>query len=138
MKRFVWIMIGSALVVVVGCGDRLPLPDSIKDSKLLDKRIEETPRQKIVRECKQETDRFRVKCTFCHGTDKEDQIQAPLKLQLTDRGKRAQIMRKSPTFGLHTQCTVCHQSKFELNRYAQEQFGPGRPRRAEVDEAFGE
>jgi hypothetical protein len=102
----------------------LPTLDDIRDSKLLDRRIKETPRQKTMRECQQEADRFRVKCGACHTTEKADGITQDNPV-LTPVGERAQIMRTSPTFGLNQDCAQCHQSKFALNRNAQRIFGPG-------------
>jgi hypothetical protein len=112
------------LLALASCAVNAPSIDKIRDSKLLDRRINETPRQKIIRECSQEADRFRVSCLHCHTTDKIADIktEAPL---LTKTGERAQIMRSSPSFGLNQDCAQCHQSKFKLNRNAEKLFGPG-------------
>jgi hypothetical protein len=118
--------------IVSSCTVDTPTLDQIRDSKLLDRRIKETPRQKVIRECQQESERYRVGCLYCHGTEKVDEIVSPDKLQLTASGKRAQIMRKSPTFGLNQDCAACHQSKFNLNRNAQKLFGPGGAKYAEA------
>lgn|GEM_PF-1813858 len=99
--------------------------DSIRDSKLFDRRINETPRQRIIRECQQESDRFRVGCMHCHTTDKIEAIQSPANLAFTKIGERSQIMRHSPSFGLNQDCSSCHQSKFRLNRTAEKIFGAG-------------
>ena len=114
-----------ALAVLGACSVDTPKLESIRDSKLFDRRIKETPRQKIIRECQQESDRFRVGCMHCHTTDKIDAIKSPANLELNKVGDRAQIMRKSPSFGLNQDCAQCHQSKFKLNRTAQKLFGPG-------------
>jgi len=106
--------------------------EAIKDSRLFDRRIKESPRQKVVRECQQETDRFRVNCVFCHTTDKIADIKTPDELKLTKVGDRAQIMRKSPSFGLNQDCTSCHQSKFHLTRAAEKLFSPGGAKFAEA------
>jgi mono/diheme cytochrome c family protein len=107
------------------CNVSAPTLDQIRDSKLLDRRIKETPRQKVIRECRQEGERFRVSCDACHTTNKADDIQRPDKLLLTKVGERARIMRTSPSFGLNQDCSNCHQSKFKLNRSAERLFGPG-------------
>src|SRR5437868_3066511 len=112
------------LLILAACDASLPNMDKIRDSKLFDRRIKETPRQKVVRECTQEGERYHVGCVFCHTTNKADDIQAPDNLLLSAVGKRAQIMRKSPSFGLNQDCAVCHQSKFNLNRYALKLYGP--------------
>lgn len=111
-------------VTLSACKVDTPTFEGIRDSKLFDRRINETPRQKIIRECQQESDRYRVDCVFCHTTNKIDDIKAG-HLELTKTGLRAQIMRKSPAFGLNQDCAQCHQSKFKLNRQAQKLFGPG-------------
>ena len=129
-------LLGCALLALLlaACEAKLPNIDSIRDSRLFDRRIEETPRQKVVRECRQETDRFRVTCTFCHTNGDENKIASPDKLLLTESGRRAQIMRSSPTFGLHQQCSACHQSKFKLTKYADSIFGPKGAKRREMEE----
>jgi hypothetical protein len=114
----------AILALATACSLDAPSIDKIRDSKLFDRRISETPRQKIVRECTQESDRFRVGCVLCHTTDKIDEIKSEDPL-LTKAGKRAQIMRESPSFGLNQDCSTCHQSKFKLNRNAEKLFGPG-------------
>ncbi|HEY3321544.1 MAG TPA: hypothetical protein VGP72_13835 [Planctomycetota bacterium] len=124
VQRFSFIAAVAALLCVAACRVDTPSLDQIRDSKLLDRRIHETPRQKVVRECQQETDRFRVECTFCHQTDKIDAITTA-DPKFTKTGVRAQIMRKSPSFGLNQDCEHCHQSKFKLNRSAEKSFGPG-------------
>ena len=43
---------------LAACQVDTPSLESIRDSKLFDRRIKETPRQKVIRECKQETERF--------------------------------------------------------------------------------
>ena len=65
--------------------------------------------------------RFRVACTHCHTTDKVEAITAEVPA-LTPIGERAQIMRTSPTFGQHQDCSQCHQTKFALNRSAERLF----------------
>lgn len=118
--------------IVASCSVDAPSMEQIRDSKLFDRRIKETPRQKVIRECQQEGERYHVGCVFCHSTEKVDEIAAPDKLQLTPVGKRAQIMRKSPQFGLNQDCAVCHQTKFHLNRNAEKLFGPGGAKYAEA------
>ena len=117
--------ISALLMTLSACKVDTPSFEGLRDSKLFDRRINETPRQKIIRECQQEADRFRVDCLFCHSTDKIDDIKGPAHFELTKTGLRAQIMRKSPAFGLNQDCAQCHQSKFKLNRSAQKLFGPG-------------
>jgi hypothetical protein len=119
------VLFASALAVsIAACSNRPPREtDSIWDSKLLDSRVEETPRQRTMRQCQQECDRFRVECTTCHTTGKESEIGAK-DLKLTPLGTRARVMRNSSTFGLHTHCSVCHNTKFGLTSYAQKMFGP--------------
>ncbi len=114
-----------ALLTLPGCDIDMPTIEDIRDSKLLDRRIHETPRQKVVRECQQEAERYRVACTHCHTTSKLDDIKSPDLLRLNPVGVRAQIMRKSPTFGMNQDCIQCHQTKFRLNRAALKLFGPG-------------
>lgn len=125
---------GAAVAGLVGllvaCDVKVP---DLRDTRLFDRRIQETPRQKVVRECRQESDRFRVSCTLCHTNSDESKILPPDRLQLTPVGQRAQIMRASPTFGLHKQCSECHQSKFKLNQTAEALFGPGGAKRKEVE-----
>jgi hypothetical protein len=123
-------MIGAC--IVSACNVSTPTVEQIRDSKLFDRRIKETPRDKVIRECRQETERYHVGCVFCHTTDKVDEIQLPDKLLFTASGKRAQIMRKSPSFGLNQDCATCHQSKFNLNRYALKLYGPGGAKRGEA------
>jgi hypothetical protein len=118
--------------LLAGCQFNTPTWESIRDSKLLDRRIKETPREKVIRECRQESDRFRVACTHCHATDKLEEIQGPDHFQLTLSGQRAQIMRKNPAFGASQDCSKCHQSKFHLNRAAEKVFGPGGSRYGET------
>ncbi len=123
-----WALLGLFGVVVVvsiaACSNRPPRDtDTIWDSKLLDRRVDETPRQRAMRQCQQECDRFRVECVYCHTTNKEAEITAK-NLQMTQKGNRARIMRNSPTFGLHTHCSVCHVTQFGLTNYAQKMFGP--------------
>jgi len=118
---FVGLIVAIALS---SCSMTAPSLDKLRDSKLLDRRISETPRQKIVRECSQEAERFRVGCLHCHSTDKIEEIKADDR-KLTKVGFRAQIMRESPSFGLNQDCATCHQSKFKLNRNAEKLFGPG-------------
>ena len=128
VKREYVVITFAALVfaaVLPACKVDTPSLEGIRDSKLFDRRINETPRQKVIRECQQETDRFRVECVLCHTTNKIDDIHGPANYQLTKVGLRAQIMRKSPAFGLNQDCAQCHQSKFKLNRSAQKLFGPG-------------
>jgi len=121
---------------VAACDVNTPSLDQIRDSKLFDRRIKETPRQKVVRECKQECDRYRTTCQFCHTTEKIDDIQSPDRLQLNKVGERARIMRKSPSFGLNQDCSSCHQSKFHLNRSAEILFGPGGTKYGEAQKAL--
>lgn len=125
----------TLLLLVSACDLKAPTIDDIRDSKLIDRRIKETPHQKIQRECQQECDRFRVKCTTCHTTDKALSITSE-NLALTEVGERAQIMRSSPTFGLNQDCSQCHQSKFTLNRNAQRTFGPGGTKYTEMKSAL--
>lgn len=136
-KHAVFILAGMMVCVISACTVATPTAnttlDSIRDSKLFDRRIKETPRQKVVRECQQECERYHVDCKFCHTTDKVDDIQSPDKLLLTPVGNRAEIMRKSPSFGLNQDCASCHQSKFHLNRSALKLFGPGGAKRAEAE-----
>lgn len=113
-----------AFLLLPACDTKMPSLDSIRDSKLLDRRIKETPRQKVMRECQQESTRFRVGCTHCHTTDKAEAITTE-NPSLTKVGDRAQIMRSSPTFGLNQECSTCHQAKFALTRTAEKLFGPG-------------
>jgi hypothetical protein len=115
----------ASLLVLNACQMKTPTMENIRDSKLFDRRISETPRQKVIRECQQEVEKFRVGCLHCHTSDKADQIKGPSELKFTPVGQRAQIMRTSPTFGLNQDCTSCHQSKFQLNRSAEKIFGPG-------------
>lgn len=123
--HIVYSFVGLVVAIALSsCSLNAPSLDKIRDSKLFDRRISETPRQKIVRECSQESDRFRVGCTHCHETDKIDDIKADDR-KLTKIGQRAQIMRESPSFGLNQDCASCHQSKFKLNRNAEKTFGPG-------------
>jgi len=134
--RLAFVICAAVFLLAAGCETKMPTIDSIRDSKLLDRRIKETPRQKVIRECQQEAERYRVGCLHCHGTEKIDEIVSPDKLQLTATGKRAQIMRKSPTYGLNQDCAACHQSKFNLNRNAQKLFGPGGAKYAEAQSAL--
>ena len=120
-----------AALVLTACEVNTPTFEQIRDSKYIDRRIKETPRQKVVRECQQECDRYRVSCLFCHGTQKAEEIQ-PENWQFTPAGKRAQIMRKSPSFGLNQDCATCHQSKFALNRYALKLYGAGGAKRGDA------
>ncbi|HYF52491.1 MAG TPA: hypothetical protein VEJ63_23995 [Planctomycetota bacterium] len=124
-----------ALLVLQACSVSTPSMSGIRDSKLFDRRIKETPRQKVIRECQQEAERFRVNCKHCHTTDKLDEISAE-KLELNDVGVRAQIMRKSPSFGLNQDCSSCHQTKFKLNRNAEKLFGPGGKKYEEAQKAL--
>ncbi len=116
--------VALTLAFLTACDTKMPSIEAIQDSKLIDRRIKETPRQKVVRECQQESNRFRVSCTHCHTTDKQEGITAESPA-LTAIGERAQIMRTSPTFGQHQDCQQCHLTKFALNRNAQRLFGPG-------------
>ncbi len=122
------------LCALAACNAKLPTSDQILDSKLFDRRVDESPRQRTLRECQQEVDRFRVKCTHCHTTEVELEIKSPDSLKLTQIGKRAHIMRTSPTFGLHNQCTSCHRSEFALNEYAQRMFGPDGAKHKKLEE----
>jgi hypothetical protein len=117
--------LGALLICIAACEMKTPSIDSIRDSKLFDRRITETPRQKIMRECSQEANRFHVSCTHCHTTANAESIHSPDNNALTPVGERAQIMRSSPTFGLNQDCSQCHQTKFALNRNAERLFGPG-------------
>ncbi|HLX60588.1 MAG TPA: hypothetical protein VKX17_04835 [Planctomycetota bacterium] len=123
------------LLILAACDASLPNIDKIRDSKLFDRRIKETPRQKVLRECQQESDHFRVTCTHCHSTDKVEMITAEAPA-LTKVGERAQIMRTSPTFGQHQDCQQCHQTKFALNRSAEKLFGPGGSKYGEALQAL--
>jgi len=129
---FIAALVGVVLLSLAACKVDTPTFEGIRDSKLFDRRINETPRQKIVRECRQEAERFRVGCLHCHTTDKLDDIKGPDHFELNKVGTRAQIMRKSPAFGLNQDCNQCHQSKFKLNRAAQKLFGPGGPKYNEL------
>ena len=133
MKRASCAILGLAVLCLIACEAKIPTVSEIRDSRLFDRRIEETPRQKVLRECSQESERFRVACTHCHTTDKAEEILAPDQLKLTEVGKRARIMRKSANFGLHRQCSECHQSKFTLTLRAQRDFGPQGKRRREIE-----
>lgn len=124
-RRFLGLFgLALLLTLLAACETKMPSIDSIRDSKLIDRRINETPRQRVIRECQQEAGRFHVGCTHCHTTDKVDGISSAAPV-LTPVGERAQIMRTSPTFGLHQDCSQCHQTKFSLNRNAEKLFGPG-------------
>lgn len=120
------------LLATAACQVDTPSLEGIRDSKLFDRRIKETPRQKVIRECQQETKRFRVECMYCHTTDKVEEIRPPDALAFNKLGDRAQIMRRSPAFGLNQDCGSCHQSKFNLTRSAEKQFGPGGEKHVEV------
>jgi hypothetical protein len=134
-KYCIYALAAMIVCVISACSVDTPSAsnamDSIRDSKLFDRRIKETPRQKVLRECQQECDRYRVDCKFCHTTNKVDDIQSD-KLALNAVGNRAQIMRTSPSFGLNQDCAVCHQSKFHLNRAALKLFGPGGAKRQDA------
>jgi hypothetical protein len=119
------LLVPLALLALSACETDMPSLENIRDSKLFDRRIKETPRQKVIRECKQETERFRVPCLYCHTTDKVDDIKSPQALHFNNTGERAQIMRRSPAFGLTQDCAACHQTKFRLTRSAEKTFGPG-------------
>ena len=119
---------------LAACAPKIPTKDEILDSKLLDRRVEETPRERRLRECNQECEKFRVKCTHCHTTDKELEIKLPGGLLLTPVGQRSLVMRRSPTFGLHQQCSTCHRSEFVLNDYAQRMFGPEGAKHKKLEE----
>jgi len=111
-------------VAMAACSNRPPRStDTIWDNPILDRRVEETPRQQTMRQCQQEGERFRVECTRCHTTDKAEEISMK-DLKLTKLGLRARVMRQSVTFGKHTHCTVCHTTHFGLTSYAQKMFGP--------------
>src|SRR5436190_10074352 len=105
MVKRIAIFLSFALVLLLaaGCDTSMPTMVKIRDSKLLDRRIKETPRQQTMRECTQEANRFHVSCTHCHTTDKSDAITLE-NPALTEKGVKAQIMRMSPTFGLHQDC----------------------------------
>jgi len=120
------------LLGLAACEIDAPSLENIRDSKLFDRRIKETPRQKVIRECKQETERFRVTCLYCHNTDKVVEIKSPDAFQFNNIGERAQIMRRSPSFGLAQDCTACHQTKFHLTRSAEKAFGPSGEKHAEA------
>ena len=99
--HIVYCFVGLVMAVALtSCAFSAPSIEGLRDSKLLDRRISETPRQKIIRECSQEGERFRVGCLHCHATDKIDEIKADDR-KLTKIGFRAQIMRESPSFGLN-------------------------------------
>lgn len=121
-----------ALLLAAACQFSPPSLDSIRDSKLFDRRIKETPRQKVIRECRQETERFRVKCLYCHTTDSVEEIKAPEALAFNKAGERARIMRSSPSFGLNQDCANCHQTKFRLTRAAEKLYAPGGENRSEA------
>src|SRR5438552_4002040 len=44
----------ALVILLAACETRMPSIDAIRDSKLLDRRITETPRQRVMRECQQE------------------------------------------------------------------------------------
>lgn len=135
-KRFsVALGAGLILAILAACDTSMPSIDKIRDSKLFDRRIKETPRQKVLRECQQECDHFRVKCAHCHSTDRVEAITSESPA-LTKVGVRAQIMRTSPTFGQHQDCQQCHQTKFALNRSAEKLFGPGGSKYGEALQAL--
>ncbi|MBI3832458.1 MAG: hypothetical protein HY291_23240 [Planctomycetes bacterium] len=138
MKWFLAAFVGLGLLILAACSTTVPTMDQIRDSRFFDRRIEETPRQRTIRECKQESDRFRISCKHCHTTEDEAKIQSPGSPLLTEIGKRAQIMRTSPTFGLHTQCSECHQSKFKLTSHAETLFGPGGSKHKELEKEMQE
>ena len=136
-QHTLFILAGLAVAVgLTACNVDTPSVDAIRDSKYIDRRIKETPRQKIIRECKQESDRFRVGCLNCHTTDKINDIKSPDNLALNKVGERTQIMRTSPSFGLNQDCAACHQSKFQLNRNAEKLFGPGGARYSESQKSL--
>ena len=121
------LLVALAVAVAIGiaaCSNRPPRStDTIWDSPILDRRVEETPRQRTLRQCQQESKRFRVECTHCHTTDKDVEISEK-DLKLTKLGLRSRVMRQSVTFGRHTHCTVCHNTHFGLTSYARKMFGP--------------
>jgi hypothetical protein len=123
--KTVFVFAAVLLICLAACEVDTPSLDTIKDSKLFDRRIKETPRQQTIRECQLECGRFRVDCKCCHTTNKVEAIESPAKLALTPVGERARIMRKSPAFGLNQDCSACHLSKFTLNRAAEKIFSPG-------------
>ena len=127
--------ISLALVTLAACQAKLPSLDDIRDSPIFDRRIQESDRDKCVRECKQECERFRVDCAFCHESP-EAQLKRPDQLHFTKLGAKSQVMRRSPTFGLHKQCSECHQSKFKLNKNAEGLFGPSGSKHKEMEEAL--
>jgi hypothetical protein len=114
----------GAAFLALACQMKIPSWESIQDSKLLDRRIVETPREQTIRRCKQEGERFRVGCTLCHTAAPEGAITAA-KPHLTEIGSRARIMRNNPSFGLNRACQECHLSKFRLNGEAREKYGAG-------------
>jgi len=126
----------TAMLLLNACQVDTPSLDTIRDSKLFDRRIKETPRQKVIRECQQESDRFRVGCMHCHNTNKVEDIRSPDKVELNKVGERARIMRTSPSFGLNQDCSTCHQSKFRLNRTAEKLFGSGGAKYGEAQKAL--
>ena len=133
--RIAALIFTAALVgALAACAAKIPSIDEIRDSKMLDRRIEETPREKTLRECTQETERFSVDCLHCHTSKEVTEIKAPDHLLLNDVGKRAQIMRRSVTFGKQQQCTTCHQAKFAMNSYAQRMFGPNSAKHRKLEE----
>lgn len=112
------------LLAAAACEMRMPSVDDIRESKLFDRRLKETPRQRTLRRCRREGERFRVGCRRCHTTSDEKQLSAE-ESRLTPVGVRARVMRNDPTFGLHRACAECHQSKFRLNAAARIRFAPG-------------
>jgi len=138
VRQVALLLVALVMVVLTACTVNTPTFESIRDSKLFDRRIEETPRQKVLRECTQESERFRVSCTHCHTTADEAKIQSPNQLMLNETGQRASIMRHSPAFGLHTQCSECHQSKFKLTKHAETLFGPAGAKRKELEKEMQE
>lgn len=132
VRHVVYFLCAALPLILASCQVNAPSLSEIRDSRLFDRRIKETPRQKVIRECQQESDRFRVGCLHCHNTDKIANIHSPAILELNKIGQRAQIMRKSPAFGLNQDCAQCHQSKFRLNRSAEKLFGPGGPKYQEA------
>lgn len=134
MKR--WLaatFFAMGIITLAACQAKLPNLTTIQDHPFFDRRIEESDRDKCIRECKQECERFRVNCATCHKEPDAAQIKRPEQLHFTQLGAKSQVMRKSPTFGLHRQCGECHQSKFKLNKYAEGLFGPAGSKRKEME-----
>jgi hypothetical protein len=103
---------------------RMPSWDELTDSQWFEQREADTPRERSLRACRQEAEYFRASCAACHGVEEVSAVRGPESVLLTPLGARAQLMRRSPYFGLHQRCTLCHYTRFALNPYAQNLFSP--------------